>query len=106
MVQAADDAVLPGHRPREIEAGFAQGDAEPAFARGEACNLAKFISRMDQSLGRNAANVEAGSARPPGLYDHGVDAELPCANRTDIAAGSCADHQKLAEDLFHGLSLP
>ena len=68
-------------------------------------NPREFIGRVDQGLRRDAADIEAGSAWLLRLDDHCVDAKLPCPDRTDIAARACTDHQKLAGDVFHGLSL-
>ena len=61
-VQPADDAVLPGDRLGEIELGRLDADAERAFRAGHMTDLLEFLGRMDQRLGRDAADVEAGAA--------------------------------------------
>ena len=70
------------------------------------CNLLEFFGRVDQGLGRNAADIEAGSAELLRLDYYGVDTKLACPDRTDIAAWTGTDHQELAGDVFHGVSLP
>ncbi len=70
-----------------------------------ACGLVEFLGGVDQRLGGDAADVEAGAAGLDGLDDDGVDAELAGANGADITAGAGADDEKLADDLFHGISL-
>src|SRR6516164_2488109 len=47
--------------------------------------------RAQQRLGRDAAPVEADAAEVGFLDDRGLEAELCCADRGDIAAGSGAD---------------
>ncbi len=65
----------------------------------------EFVRRMDERLGGDAADIEAGAARLAFFDDDGVDAELSGADGADIAARAGADDEKLADDLFHGLSL-
>jgi hypothetical protein len=59
-----------------------------------------------QRLGGNAADIEAGSTKLFRLDYYSVDTKLACPDRTDIAAWTRADHQELAGDVFHGVSLP
>ena len=65
----------------------------------------EFLRRVDQRLGRDAADIEAGAAGLRLLDDDGIDAELAGANGADIAAGAGADDEELADDLFHVISL-
>ena len=88
---------------REVETRFAPRCRAGSCPRAM-CETLEFVGRMDQRLGRDAADIEAGAARLLGLDDHGVDAELAGADGADIAARPGADHQKLAGDLFHGIS--
>ena len=67
--------------------------------------LLEFLGRMDQRLGRDAADVEAGAASLDGFDDDGIDPELPGADGTDIATRTGADDEKFADDLFHGHQL-
>ncbi len=104
--QATDDAILPVHGLRQVELGPGDGNTKRALVCREARNLREFIGRMDQGLRRDAANVEAGSPWLLRLDQHCVDAKLPCPDRTDIAAGACTDHQKLAGDVWQRLNPP
>jgi hypothetical protein len=56
-------------------------------------NLVELFRRMDQRLGRNAADIEAGAARLAGFDDHRIDAKLAGANGADITAGTGADDE-------------
>ena len=52
------------------------------------------LGRVEQRLGRDAADVEAGAAqRLAALGAGGLEAQLRGADRGDIAAGAGADHQ-------------
>src|SRR5271170_8314204 len=99
--QPPDDSVLPGDRFRQRDFRAADRNPERAFAGRHARNFCKFIGRVDERLGRDAANVEARPAERIRLDDHRVDAQLPRADGADIAAGSRADDQEFASDLFH-----
>jgi hypothetical protein len=61
---------------------------------------------VDQGLGGNAADIEAGSTNLLRLDYYSVDTKLACPDRADVAAWARTDHQELAGDVFHGLSLP
>ena len=56
---------------------------------------------VDDRLGRDAADMEAGSAEPVLLDEHRVEPEFAGADRRDIAAGTAADDQDLAAELAH-----
>ncbi len=60
---------------------------------------------MDQGLGRNATNIEAGSAWFPTLDYDGIKAQLSGADTADIATRTSANNQKLASFLLHGSDL-
>ncbi len=52
------------------------------------------LGRVEQRLGRDAADVEAGAAeRLAALGAGGLEAKLRGADRGDVAAGAGADHQ-------------
>src|ERR1700722_19718254 len=58
--------------------------------------LIEHLRRVQESLGRNAANVEAGPAERLHLLDHGdVHAKLRRAYRANIAPRARADHHKV-----------
>ncbi len=89
-----DDAVLPAHRLREVDARRVDADAErrPVARSGATCSNS--LGGVDQRLGRNAADVEAGAAeraRPrPAWW------RCPAAPRgsRDVAAGAAADDEQ------------
>jgi hypothetical protein len=103
--QAPDNAVLPGHRPCKVDRHAIDLDAEGAATIKQAAGGVEFISRMDERLGWNAADIEAGPARLPGLDDHRVDAELSGADGADVAPGTGTDDKQLADDVFHDAQL-
>ena len=94
--------VLPEHGLGEIERGLAGGNAERTRVSRDPRDLLEFVGGVDQRLGGNAADIEAGAAELLRLDDHGVDAQLARADRADIAARARTDHQELAGDVFHG----
>ena len=102
--QPPDNAVLPVDGATEIDGGRGDGDAELVPTLGHAANHVEFIGRMDQRLGGDAADGETGAAGLAHIDDDGVDAQLSRADGADIAARASADDQKLAGDLFHGIS--
>ena len=53
----------------------------------------KFFGGMDQGLGRNAADVQAGTAELLALDQGGGDAKLGGTDGGNIAAGAAADNQ-------------
>ena len=61
---------------------------------------------VDQRLRWNAADVEAGSAKPIGFDQNRVEAKLAGADRGDIAAWAAADDENLAAKLVHFALLP
>jgi hypothetical protein len=104
VVEALDDAVLPGHGLLQVELRLGRGQAEGRLAGGGVGRLLELLGDMDHRLGRDAADIQAGAAELGALDDDGVDAELAGADGADIAAGSGADDEQLAGDFCHGIS--
>ncbi|MPN59993.1 hypothetical protein SDC9_207716 [bioreactor metagenome] len=97
----ADYFVFAGEHLFPVRLDFS-GDFDAEFRR-VFCRGVDFGSG-DQSLGRDAADVEAGSARKRFFHDSGFEAALSGADRRDITAGAGADYAHIK--LFHGSSLP
>ena len=99
-----DDAVLPAHGLREVDAWRLDPDAD-VHGSGRAVaarcrlpivrDLVELLRRMDQGLGRNAADIEASAAEPISLDEGDLHTELRGADGCDIAAGAAADDQQL-----------
>src|SRR5208282_5370235 len=88
-----DRVVLVLHHGGEIEFRLAGDDAERADSMGD---LFKNFGSVQQGLGRNAADVEAGAAESLALFDNGgFQAELGGANGADIAARAGADDNEI-----------
>ncbi|MCY1441296.1 hypothetical protein D9M71_576050 [compost metagenome] len=90
--QAVDDAVLPFHGALDVDARRLHADAQCRVA-GELAGLEIFLGGVDQRLGGDAADVQAGAAQGGTLHQHGADAELAGADGGDVAAGAAADDQ-------------
>ena len=90
---AADPLVLERHHRGKIELRRCHADAQ----LGEAVpGLVEQLGGMQQRLGRNAADIEAGAAEGRALLDHGdLQAELRRADGADIAAGAAADDDEI-----------
>ena len=89
--EARDDAVLPAHGLRDVD--LRRRDLDPeGGAVGEVPRMLEFAGGVDQRLGRDAADVQAGAAQPVALHQHRRDAELAGADGGDVAAGTAADH--------------
>ena len=92
-VQLADDAVLPCRGLGQVDGGFRGRDAEGAAGGGLADRL-EFRGGVDDGLGRNAADVQAGPAEAVAAIDqNGVEAQLAATDARDIAAGAGADDE-------------
>src|SRR5690606_33615704 len=87
-IEPSDDLVLPGDRLPEVDFRLRDRDADRRVAGGHFRRHGELVGGVDQRLGRYAADIEAGAARPVRLHDDGVDAELAGADGTDIAAGA------------------
>jgi hypothetical protein len=109
--QPADDAVLPFDGARKIDRWPLDLDAERRRVR-LLDSVMKGVSGVDERLGGNAADVEAGAAEPVAaavlvsvlaalLGQHDVEPELAGADRRDVAAGPAAHHQDLGIDVGH-----
>ena len=98
--EALDDAVLPAHGLRDVDAGLLHADAQRRAVGLVACSVER-VRGVDQRLGRNAADVQAGAAQALALDQHGGNAELASADGSHIAAGTAADDQQLGGDFFH-----
>jgi hypothetical protein len=59
------------------------------------------VGRVDQRLGGDAADIEAGTAELFRLDDDRINTQLPSSDGADIATGSCTDYQQPAGDIFH-----
>ena len=103
-VEATNNTVLPLHRLDQVDMRRREGDAERAFARCKLRDPHELICGVDECLGWNAADVEAGAPQATGLDYHRVDAELSRPDRAHVAAGSRANYQKLARYVPHGLN--
>ena len=98
--ETPDDAVLPFDGAGEIQARLFDLEPERRFAR-LLHGMAVGVGGMNQRLGRNTADIEAGAAQrlPFGQYD--VEPELAGADRRDVAAGPAADDQQFCVDVVH-----
>ena len=98
--EARYDCVLPGDRSDEVE--LRRSDRKTDRVQPVRIDeRMRGVSRMDQRLRRNAADVEAGPPDPLSLDENGVEAELARANRCDIAARAAADDEDLAGERVH-----
>ncbi len=83
---------LAPHQRREVDA---HGGREHTESRRGAC-LPQAFGGGDQSLGRDAAAVETGTADLALLDEGHGGPELRGAQRRDVAGGAAAEHQELA----------
>src|SRR5262249_50142052 len=102
--QPADDAILPFDGARKLDGRPFDLDAERRLARlGDGLMIS--VGGVDQRLGGDATDIEAGAAQPAvtsALLDqHDIEAELAGADGRDIAAGPAAHDQNLGCDLGH-----
>ncbi len=91
LAQLADDLVLPGHGPGQIDAVEARPDTQgPRRGHGVGGS-----GGADQRLGRDAAAVQADAAHRLRLDQGDLEAGLAEAGGGVVAAGAAADHQHL-----------
>ena len=90
--EAVDDAVLPSHSLRDVEAGRLHPDAQRRTARLVLCPL-ELMRGVNQRLRRNAADGQASAAEALALYQYGRNAQLPGADGGHITAGAAADDE-------------
>ena len=89
LVFCADDVVLPLQHRGEVEPDAVGGDA---VVRGVLPHELVVLGRVEERLGRDAADVDAGAAeRLVHLDADGGEAELRGADGGDVAARSAAD---------------
>ena len=90
--ELANDAILPGHELPRIDRGTAELD--PELAR-----IVRFpddARRMQQCLGRNAADVQTHAAEfRPALDERDLHAEIRSAERRRVPPGPGAEHHEL-----------
>ena len=84
------------------------GGAEHDAVRGEiVAGFLEQVRGLQQRLGRDAADIEAGAAEGRALLDHGhLHAELGGADRRHIAARSGADHDEIEGFVCHDATPP
>ena len=100
--ELGDDAVLPSHRLQKFDARCLDADPERRILRVMA-DLLELPGGMDQGLGRNASDVEAGPAEFVAFDERRRDAELRGADRCDIATRTAADDEQRGRSRFHRL---
>uniref|UniRef100_A0A0N4ZZC5 PE-PGRS family protein n=1 Tax=Parastrongyloides trichosuri TaxID=131310 RepID=A0A0N4ZZC5_PARTI len=100
-VQLLDHAVLPLDRLRQVDGRGRGGDAQGSVAGGLGHRL--ILARcVDDGLGRNAADVQAGAAEARrGVHQHGLQPQLAATDPRHIAAGSGADDQDFGLEGLH-----
>ena len=107
LLQPADDAVLPAHGlARGRCRGVLGGNPERALAGRALARLVEFLGGVDQRLGRDAADVEAGAAElasPRRSRCRGRAARR--GSRRHSRPGRRRSTSSLAGDLLHGLTL-
>ena len=84
------------------------GGAEHDAVHGEiVARLLEQVRGLQQRLGRDAADIEAGAAEGRALLDHRhLHAELGGADRRHIAARSGADHDEIEGFVCHDANRP
>ena len=101
-----DHVLLVLHHRRQIELGLVHLDAQLLKT---VVGLFEHFGRVQQRLGRDAADVEAGATVAGTLFDNGnLHAELSCLDRANVAPGAGSDHYKVIGHgtfpLFGGLA--
>ncbi len=101
--QAVDDAVLPFHALADVQGWRRHFDAQ-GRALAVVAGLVELLGDMDQRLGRDAADVQAGAAQGLAFHQNGGDAQLAGADGRHVTARAAADDQQLGiESLLHVL---
>src|SRR5690606_1250145 len=97
-----DHLVLVGEHGLQVELDLADLDPE---AGERVLRLLELLAGLQERLGGNAADVEAGAAERRALFHAGdLEPELRRADRADVAAGPGADHDEVVSRLGHSLS--
>jgi len=95
-----DNLGLAGHHGGQIQ--FDLTDLDAMFGEVMTGGLV-VVRRMQQRLGRNAADVQAGAAQGAALFNAGdLQAQLSSADGGDITAGTAADDDHIKRILAHG----
>ena len=94
--ELADDLGLPALHLDHVDADVVREDADVAAV----AELVVGLGRVDQRLGRDAADIQADAARLVALDHHRLLLELPQPDAGDIAARACSDHQRFDVDLL------
>ena len=98
LVELGDDLVLVGEHGRDVEAELL--GADDAVVLG-VLHMAPGLRRVEQGLGGDAADVEAGAAERGILLHEGyLEAELGGLDGGDVATGAGADYDEI--ELGHG----
>src|SRR6516165_5223191 len=99
-IELVDDCLLPRNGLWQIEnRRLAKADTKRAVA-GRMLHRLELAGNMDECLRRDAAADEAGPAQPLIFDDRRVEAELPRADRRDIAARPAADDKNFCPDFI------
>ncbi len=89
----ADDVGFPGANLVEVDLRLAEGDA----VGGERARVVDHLGDVQQSLRRNAADVEAHAAESRvALDEHDLQAEVRGAEGSGVAAGAGAEDEEVA----------
>ncbi|MNG13598.1 hypothetical protein D3C84_972860 [compost metagenome] len=99
--QAIDNAVLPLNALGDVEGRRRNADAQGRKLM-VLLRLMKLLSDVNQCLGRNAADVQAGAAQGLAFHQDGRDAQLAGTDRRHITAGAAADDQQRGVQSLHG----
>ncbi len=104
LVVASTTSPLRFMQLAEVELGRAEHDA--VDAKTVACLLEE-MRGLQQRLGRDAADIEAGAAQGGALLDHRhLHAELGGADRRHVAAGPGADDDEIEGFVCHDATPP
>ena len=98
--QAINNAVLPLDAFADVEGRRRNVDTQCRMLV-VLLGLMKLLSHMDQRFRGNAANVQASAAQRLTFDQNGLNAQLPGANRRDVAAGAAANDQQRGVQGLH-----
>lgn len=91
--QAVDDGVFPSHAFADVQGRHIHFDAQLG-ALAVVYGLLELFGHVDQGLGRDAADIQAGAAQRLAFHEDGRDAQLAGADRRHVAARAAADDQQ------------
>ncbi|MNI17258.1 hypothetical protein D3C73_706230 [compost metagenome] len=98
--QAIDDAVFPFDALGDVEGRRRNADAQGRKLM-VLLRLMKLLSDVNQCLGRNAADVQAGAAQGLAFHQDGRNAQLASTDRRHITARAAADDQQRGVQSLH-----